>query len=1113
MTAILLAMFALSNQKLRTEFATPPDSARPWVYWYFMEGNMTRDGITADLEDMKRVGLGGGIFLEVNIGIPVGPVKYMSPQWLSLMGHAVHEADRLGLGIDLGTGPGWCGTGGPWVPPEQAMQHLVASVTTVKGPSHFQGALARPHAREPFFGRGTLTPELMKQWENFYRDEAVLAVPTPSPGGKIDDLDGKSLVYRGAYSSQPNVPAFLKPNHAEGPAGSAVASKSVIDITPKLSTSGELTWDVPPGNWTIYRFGRTLTGQTTRPAPNLGLGFETDKFDREGITAHLDRFIDAIVHETGPNRTPGRGLTALHFDSWEMGSQNWSAKFRDEFKARRGYDPLRYLPVLAGAVVDSVNVSERFLWDVRRTAHELVIANHIGTIKSRADRYGLGLSLEPYDLNPTADLDLGGAATEPMGEFWSKGFGYDTEYSCIEAVSVGHTNGRKVIGAESFTSDSGDRWLQHPGSMKAQADWALGCGINQIYFHRYEHQPESNVYPGMTMGPYGVHWERTETWWDMVPAFHRYLARCSHLLRQGLPVADILYLIPQGAPNVFTAPQDATIGVLPDRRRFNFDACSPDRLIAAAKVADGRIVFPDGMSYRLLILPRVDAMTPTLALKLEQMVQAGATIVGTRPRQSPSLEAFGKADKQLSLVCERLFGESVPGTVRKLGKGAVIVDAVPETHPLQMDGAQWIWTDEGDPSVATPTGERTFDTHFSIPQGKQVVRARALFTADNRFRLAVNGTQCLEGADFHHLSVADVRPLLRAGENTVRVVAVNDGDSPNPAGVLGKIVIDYSDGISTEVLTGPSWNASGGHGLKVLGPWTMGPWGLDAHSLPSTPMYPDYSATDRILRNELHTAPDLESHDSLRYSHRRLPDSDLFFVGNRTRGEYVGDASFRVSVGSPEWWDPMTGKSRRLPIWHRSNGVTTIPMRLTKDQSGFVVFHRIPNGAQAGTTNFPDLHPVAAISGSWSVSFEKRFGGPSSVNFAHLTDWKENPDPAIRFYSGKAVYKKKFDAPVSVKLPSVLDLGVVHNAASVRLNGVDIGIAWCAPFRVEIPGGLLKAKGNMLEVTVANLWANRLIGDSALPENQRVTHTTWQPYRPQDPLQPSGLLGPVRVMQ
>ena len=209
----------------------------------------------------------------------------------------------------------------------------------------------------------------------------------------------------------------------------------------------------------------------------------------------------------------------------------------------------------------------------------------------------------------------------------------------------------------------------------------------------------------------------------------------------------------------------------------------------------------------------------------------------------------------------------------------------------------------------------------------------------------------------------------------------------------------------------------------------------------------------------------------------------------------------------------MTGKSRPLLIWHRNHGVTTIPMRLVKDQSGFVVFSRQSIGSKVVGANFPELHPMATISGSWSVSFEKRFGGPATATFARLSDWKDNSDPAIRFYSGKAIYRKTFDAPVTKRSSSILDLGEVRNAAKVRLNGVDLGIAWCAPFRVEIPKGLLKTKENVLEVTVANLWGNRLIGDSALPENQRVTHTTWQPYGPKDALQPSGLLGPVRVLR
>ncbi|RYG43968.1 glycosyl hydrolase, partial [bacterium] len=579
MTVLLLSL-ALAAGSLKSDFANPPDSARPWVYWYFMEGQMTRKGLTDDLEAMRKAGIGGGIFLEVDLGLPKGPVRYMSPEWRSMLGHAFREADRLGLAIALGTGPGWCGTGGPWVKPDESMQHLVSSATDVAGPSRFTGELPRPKPRTPFFGMGTLTPELRKDWEGFYRDEAVLAVPASS-AESLSELDEKALVYRAPYSSSPGVKPYLS---EEKRAASGIPAERVIDLTSKLK-GGKLDWQVPPGKWTILRFGRTLTGQTTRPAPFAGLGFETDKFETSGIRHHLDTFVDAIVKEIGP-RQPGRGLTTLHFDSWEMGAQNWSSRFRNQFKRRRGYDPLPYLPVMAGKIVQNVQVSERFLWDLRQTAQEAVIDSHIGTIKERSRRYGLELSMEPYDMNPTADMRLAAGADIPMGEFWSKGYGFDSEYSVYEAVSIGHTNGRPVIGAEAFTSDDRDGWLQHPASMKAQGDWALAAGINKFVYHRYQHQPESDRYPGLTMGPYGVHWERTQTWWDLVGDYHKYIARCQQMLRQGQPVADILYLAPEGAPNVFVPSSDATVGVLPDRRGYGFDGCDPETLIARATAKD-----------------------------------------------------------------------------------------------------------------------------------------------------------------------------------------------------------------------------------------------------------------------------------------------------------------------------------------------------------------------------------------------------------------------------------------------------------------------------------------------------------------------------------------------
>jgi len=244
---ILLLAFAAVSQvfaksDLQTRFVTPPESARPWVYWYFMDGNMTREGLTADLEAMKAAGIGGTIFLEVGIGIPRGPVEFMSPAWQSLFKHAVAEADRLGIEIAVGTGPGWCGSGGPWVKPELSMQHTVASEMVTNGPVRFDAVLPQPPPRVPFFGMATLTPELKAQWQTFYKDVAVLAFPTPQGQTRLADSDEKALYYRAPYSSQPGVKPYLPApaEHANVPSEQCVATERVIDLTGKLDASRRL---------------------------------------------------------------------------------------------------------------------------------------------------------------------------------------------------------------------------------------------------------------------------------------------------------------------------------------------------------------------------------------------------------------------------------------------------------------------------------------------------------------------------------------------------------------------------------------------------------------------------------------------------------------------------------------------------------------------------------------------------------------------------------------------------------------------------------------------------------------------------------------------------------
>lgn len=1128
-------VFAASTKmsdKLAAEFIKPPDAARPWVYWYFMDGNLTPEGMTADLESMKGAGIGGAIYLEVGLGIQPGPVKFMSDPWQQFLGHAFSEADRLGLQMALAAGPGWCGTGGPWVKPEQSMQHLVASETAVTGPTSFDAQLARPLPRTPFFGEKTLTPELHKIWKEFYLDVLVLAFPTPAGQARIADVDEKAFYTRGSYSSQIPGPYSTRPwvrpflptaaNYAAQTANQCIASSQVLDLTDKLTPDGRLQWNVPEGNWTVLRLGRTLTGQTTRPAPKPGLGWETDKFSRAAIDSHFEAYIASLLNRTGQPRNPGRGLTTLHFDSWEMSSQNWSGKFREDFLKRRGYDLVRFLPIFSGYVVNNTEMSERFLWDIRQTAQELVVDNQVLRLQELGQRYGLDLSLEPYDLNPCSDLKLGSIPNVPMGEFWSKGWDAPTDFSIVEATSVGHTMGRRVIGAEAFTAGVKERWQQYPGSMKAQGDWALCAGINRFVFHRSQSQPWMDRFPGMTMGPdggYGVHWERTQTWWTMVPAYHLYLSRCQQMLRRGLFVADILYLAAEGAPNVFLPPPTAFLhGQLADRLGYNFDGCGPDTLLARASVKNGRIVFPDGMTYRLLVLPQIETMTPLLLRKIVKLVEDGATVIGAPPQKSPSLVGYPKCDQEVQALAVRLWGDDGATFPRKVARGSVFYDGevMPTTETNPMAHAKWIWASKVDSVSTEPAGEWHFFHNFEIEDAKTINSAEIVLTASLSFELAVNGQIVETGRHFRKIARVDVTTLLVSGNNLLTVTGSGEKDNRLPGGLIGTLTIRFGDESTMVQNTDRHWRSSlKDHGSSnnavELGGFGTAPWNLEESDIEERNLYPSYRTTAKIL-TQIDILPDFEGGEGVRYIHRRDGEEDIYFIANREPWKINTTCTFRVSGRQPEWWDAITGERRDLPQFVESKGRISMPICLEPLESGFVIFRKDVTKPATRGRNFPELKTMLTLSGPWQVSFDPEWGGPKSVVFLNLDDWSKHTDPGIRYYSGKATYRTTFDVTADVnRAQCLLSLGLVKNLASIKLNERDLGIVWCDPWRVAVPEGIIQQQNNKLEISVANLWINRLIGDSGLPQEKRLTWIPGSPFHPDSQLQQSGLLGPVAL--
>lgn len=1121
--------------ELKQEFNSPPDSARPGVYWYFMDGNMDREMMEVDLESMHDAGLRKALFLEVNIGVPRGPVNFMSEAWQDNFANAAKVADKLGIEIILGTGPGWAGSGGPWVKPEQSMQHLCASSVQINtpGPAQVKLPVPAPLPTPPFAG---LSGHLVKQRNEWVADVAVLAFPTPAPTPAPDHLDVKALQKTDPYSIWKHVLRQV-PSTAEYPEPAATAviqPDTMIDLTAKMRPDGSLDWQVPPGNWTVMRFAARSTGQTTRPAPAPGHGFEVDKFDAKAFEFHFDNFHQKLMDKVGPRR-PNRGWTALHLDSWEMSSQNWTKAFREAFQKQCGYDPQPFYPTYHGLIVGSRKQTERFLYDMRRVAQELLLDQYVQTIKDTAHKNGFYYTSQGYDMNPAGDLDILSMADIPSCEFWINNH-VDTMYSCVEAVSAAHTMGKPIVRAEAFTSGGGVYGVS-PGDMKNQTNWAFAMGINEFIFHTFQHQPlgKDGPRPGMTMGPHGIHWHRNQTFWPMVDAYHEYIARCGQLLRQGVSVSDVLYLTPEGAPSIFLAPEGA-LDANKDKHSYGFDAVSPRILMQRAEVTDGKIAFDQGASYSLMVLPNVETMTPELLEKITELVKAGATIYGTPPVASPSLIGFPDCDARVQTLVQALWGKDSEA-VRRVGKGRVIRGEVEAIAALDLsESANWIWQDEGNPAVSAAVGTVYFTKSFNIQNLDALKSAIIQATGDNEFKLSINGRSVLEGDNFHNIYSADILAALRPGENVVSVIVDNGGDAPNPAGLIAAIQLNSADGSTVKVVSDQSWNASPDGQTwstsKVLGRGGMSPWNLKGNQPAKSAQYPNYQYTAALL--EQAGQPKIFSSDgNLRFHQRRTAERDIFFVANRDAGPSSCTGVFRTDGANPELWDPSNGSAKALSSFSKQkNGTVRVPLQFAAHEGVFIVFDRTATAETGEGANFASLKPMQSINGKWQVTFDPTWGGPDQpVSFDKLTDWTTHQLSGIKYYSGIAVYETRFDSN-SAELDSetLMDLGKVEDMARVTLNGKPLGTVWSAPYRVTIPAGLLKKSDNLLKIEVVNTWHNRLVGDQQ-PKDKDARKLQWdnglmggRSYSAgrytfsNSPdaggkLHPAGLIGPVRIQR
>ena len=662
-------------------WANPPCDARLRAYWWWPNGNVTREAITRDLQEMKAKGFGGALICDAdgssqdgNDRAPHGPT-FFSPEWRGLFKHTLREADRLGLEMSLNIQSGW-NLGGPMVTPDDAPKKLVWSETHASGATNFAAKLQQPKGRD-----------------DYYRDLFVVAYRVnpnlPKDRPPIQNQQQKALLKSLVPFSAPvSTPLFEEFPASVGEEDTRMAD--VLDLTSKLDRDGTLRWEVPAGGWQILRIGCTLNDHGRVSTCSQGWdGYALDPFDAGAFKRYWDAVVEPLIADAGP--LAGKALKYLHTDSWEVEVANWTPTLREEFQRRRGYELLPWLPVITGRIVNSREESNRFLQDFRRTMGDLAIANHYQLFRDGAHRHGLLIHPEsggPHAVPIDAQQCLG-FDDAPMSEFWAWSWrhriGDENRFFVKQPASAAHTYGRRLVLAEGFTT-IGPHWQETLwDNLKPAFDHACTEGLNLLVWHAFVCSPKEMGLPGQQYFA-GTHLNPNVTWWEKSASFFSYLNRCQWMLQQGLPVADVAYYYGDHVPNFAQLRKSDPTRVGPG---YDYDVVTEEVVLNRMTVKAGRLVLPDGISYRVLALPERTVISLPVLRKLRKFVAAGATIIGPRPTSASGLTGFPASDAEVKRIADELWGQE-----RR-------ISARPAREALQAQGLRpdFEWTTAG---VAKP---------------------------------------------------------------------------------------------------------------------------------------------------------------------------------------------------------------------------------------------------------------------------------------------------------------------------------------------------------------------------------------------------------------------------
>ena len=490
-------------------FLHPPAAASPGVLWMWMGSNLSKKGITKDLEALKAQGFNRTTMFsladittpwagEINNSPTPELIAWTEPWW-ELVRYAALESKRLGMDFGMFNGPSYESSGGTWITPALSMQEVCWSADTVTGNRAAGIVLKRPtvdpraNQYYPVYNplTGLVENPVIEARKTFYKDIAVLALP------------------------------------AEG----IVPVSQVLDLSDRMRPDGTLDWQAPAGNWIVYRFGHTTRGTLIQPAQWKATGLECDKMNPEAVRFHMNHVIGEIKKHLGD--LIGTGFTHVHFDSYEAGNPTWTPNMKMEFASRRGYNCTPWLASFAGRIINSREDSVRFSTDFDATIKDLHRDVYFATLAATLKEAGLGFLCEPYG-GPWRQDDIMPMVQNVMTEFWTHS-GKFSPYELEPTVSALRKSGQNIVEAEAFTGDPADsKWNETPEWIKPIGDAAFCAGVNRFVLHRFVQQPWDDQYkPGATMGRWGTHFDRTQTWWKPGKALVDYWRRCQALLQWG----------------------------------------------------------------------------------------------------------------------------------------------------------------------------------------------------------------------------------------------------------------------------------------------------------------------------------------------------------------------------------------------------------------------------------------------------------------------------------------------------------------------------------------------------------------------------------------------------